>query len=246
MILLLKIMHQEINNLIVQAEKNNNLLNQITEVNNLNNISTIVFLSNLLITIILSLIVAFCYTKYGRTLSNRKEFSSNFALLAMITMFIITIVKSSLALSLGLVGALSIVRFRSAIKEPEELIFLFLSIAIGLGLGANQRLITLIATITIIIFIFIRSKIKNTHKNKNMNLIINYQKSKEINFDDLIEIISKTSPRTDILRYSENESDVNSCLIVNLNSFSEMQKLRKNIFKKYPYLSLDFIENSDL
>ena len=54
-------------------------------------------------------------------------------------MLIIFVVKSSLALSLGLVGALSIVRFRSAIKEPEELTFLFLNIALGIGFGANAR-----------------------------------------------------------------------------------------------------------
>mgnify|MGYP007000428410 len=54
------------------------------------------------------------------------------------------------------------------------------------------------------------------------------------------------SPRTEILRYTENESDINSSLIVNLESFSDMQKLRKVIFKKYPFLTLDFIENSDL
>ena len=58
------------------------------------------------------------------------------------TVVVISIVKSSLALSLGLVGALSIVRFRSAIKEPEELAYLFLSIGIGLGLGAGQRVVT--------------------------------------------------------------------------------------------------------
>ena len=63
----------------------------------------------------------------------------------MTTMFIITIIKSSLVLSLGLIGALSIIRFRTAIKEPEELTYLFLAIAIGLGLGANQRTIILIA-----------------------------------------------------------------------------------------------------
>ena len=65
------------------------------------------------------------------------------ALLAVTTMFIITVVKSSLALSLGLVGALSIVRFRAAIKEPEELTYLFFAISIGLGLGADQRVVTL-------------------------------------------------------------------------------------------------------
>ena len=54
-------------------------------------------------------------------------FGYNFLLITVTTMFIITIVKSSLALSLGLVGALPVVRFRSAIKEPEELAYLFLS-----------------------------------------------------------------------------------------------------------------------
>ena len=51
--------------------------------------------------------------------------------LAIITTLVITVIKFSLALSLGLVGALSIVRFRAAIKEPEELVFLFLIISIG-------------------------------------------------------------------------------------------------------------------
>jgi hypothetical protein len=62
-------------------------------------------------------------------------------MITMTTMLIITIVKASLALSLGLVGALSIVRFRAAIKEPEELAYLFLAIAIGLDFGAGQRVI---------------------------------------------------------------------------------------------------------
>ena len=54
----------------------------------------------------------------------------------------IVIVKSSIALSLGLVGALSIVRFRTPIKEPEDLTYLFLSIALGVGYGSFQILIT--------------------------------------------------------------------------------------------------------
>lgn len=61
-----------------------------------------------------------------------------FPLLTLVTIAVISIVKSSLALSLGLVGALSIVRFRAAIKDPEELVYLFLCIGVGLGLGASQ------------------------------------------------------------------------------------------------------------
>ena len=83
--------------------------------------------------------------------------------ISLTTMLIITIIKSSLALSLGLVGALSIIRFRTAIKEPEELMFLFISIALGLGFGANQTFITFIGYVLIIIAIVLLS---NTSENK--------------------------------------------------------------------------------
>ena len=102
------------------------------------------FCLNLFMAGLLAVALKYVYVRYGKGLSNRKKFGENFTLITMATMMIITIVKSSLALSLGLVGALSIVRFRSAIKDPEELAYLFISIAIGLGMGAGQRLITVL------------------------------------------------------------------------------------------------------
>ena len=111
------------------------------------------FLVSLILAAIFSYFLGKVYIRYGTAISNRKSFAGNFVLLATTTTLIITIVKSSLALSLGLVGALSIVRFRSAIKEPEELAYLFLCIAIGLGYGANQILITSAAVPLIVLFI---------------------------------------------------------------------------------------------
>ena len=102
-----------------------------------------------MLTAVLAHILGLLYKQYGNSLSNRGSFGKNFVMLAVTIMLIITIVKSSLALSLGLVGALSIVRFRTAIKEPEELTFLFLNIAIGLGFGADQKLATIIGFIFI-------------------------------------------------------------------------------------------------
>ena len=101
----------------------------------------------------LLIIVAWYYVRYGTSLSNRSQFAPILPLLTLITLLVITIVKSSLALSLGLVGALSIVRFRTAIKDPEELIFLFLAIAIGLGLGADQRVPTVAALAVIMLYL---------------------------------------------------------------------------------------------
>ena len=112
---------------------------------------------NLLLSILLSTVLAWFYTRYGRSLSNRTRFAQTLPVLALTTVLVISIVKSSLALSLGLVGALSIVRFRTAIKEPEELIYLFIAISIGLGLGADQRLPTLLAVLFILGFLFART-----------------------------------------------------------------------------------------
>ena len=112
---------------------------------------------NLLLSIILSSILAWFYTQYGRSLSNRAKFANSLPVLALTTVLIISVVKSSLALSLGLVGALSVVRFRTAIKEPEELVYLFIAISIGLGLGADQRLPTIVAIAVILGYLFIRT-----------------------------------------------------------------------------------------
>lgn len=86
----------------------------------------------------LGLFVGFLYRTCSTSVSGKNSFSRLFPLLVLVTTAMIYVVKSSLALSLGLVGALSIVRFRAAIKEPEELIYLFMCIAIGVGIGAGQ------------------------------------------------------------------------------------------------------------
>jgi len=76
-------------------------------------------------------------------------------------------------LSLGLVGALSIVRFRTAIKDPEELLYLFLAIAIGLGLGADQRIPTLVA-VGIIMLLLIATRLF-APRSQRRNLYLNIQ-----------------------------------------------------------------------
>ncbi len=123
------------------------------------------FFIALLLSLILAYLVKLTYMKVGRALNDKDYFSDTFIPLAIITTLVITVIKFSLALSLGLVGALSIVRFRAAIKEPEELVYLFFVIAIGLANGANQFLLSILATIIIIVFLSIR----NIYQNKNKN-----------------------------------------------------------------------------
>ena len=107
------------------------------------------FILALALSAILSYVIKLTYLSSSKTLSNKKYFSDNFIALTMVTCLIITIIKFSIALSLGLVGALSIVRFRAAIKDPEELVYLFFCISIGLACGANQFIISIISTVII-------------------------------------------------------------------------------------------------
>ena len=101
-------------------------------------ISPIRIALDLVLVFILSRITVWHYEKYclANSFSNTKH---SFSIVAMSTVLIISVVKSSLALSLGLVGALSIVRFRTPIKDPEELGYLFFLIGSGLAAGAEQE-----------------------------------------------------------------------------------------------------------
>ena len=201
---------------------------------------------SIIISTILSILIGFVYVKYGKSISNKKDFSYNFPLLSMTTLFIISVVKSSLALSLGLVGALSIVRFRSAIKEPEELIYLFICIAIGLGLGANQIVSTIIITIFIILFIVIRDKFSRVNKSKNFSLLITYPRSDKQDFDKIIDAIKFNTGKLDLQRYSEDQLNVESSILLNIDSYSEMRNLQEKLSNDFPNLIFDFIDNSNI
>ena len=195
---------------------------------------------NFFIAILLSLILAYLvkltYIKVGRALNDKDYFSDTFIPLAIITTLVITVIKFSLALSLGLVGALSIVRFRAAIKEPEELVYLFFIISIGLANGANQFLLSIIATIIILIFLLTRSIYKNKNSNSGnfisdsniLNVAI-LQNDKK-NIDD---IINKLKPNFKYLKLkSANIEKATSNYIFWYESNSEnFEDLLKNISK---------------
>ena len=145
------------------------------------------------------------------------------------TTIVITIVKSSLALSLGLVGALSIVRFRAAIKEPEELVYLFLVIAIGLGCGAGQIYITVIGTLFALVSIYIFKKFytKNNLKNfDKLNLAIISEKNlSEAEINNLIDNISGSTNRLELVSLSKSKLNTTINLEIEIDDFKKLNKL---------------------
>lgn len=107
------------------------------------------------ITLILSLYIFIVYRLVSRKSFYNKSFNISLAALAMITAAVIITIQSSIVVSLGMVGALSIVRFRTAVKDPLDLVFLFWSIAIGIICGVGLYLVAGIVSIGVTILIFV-------------------------------------------------------------------------------------------
>ena len=106
---------------------------------------------NLIICILSVYTLVWTYNKYSTTNSNREYFSKDFPLYSLAIFTIIMVIQSSLALSLGLVGALSIIRFRTAIKEPEQLIYLLMATGSAIGTAAGQYRLVVIATVIFVL-----------------------------------------------------------------------------------------------
>lgn len=106
------------------------------------------------ITVILALYLFAVYYLSTRKTFYNKTFNVSLAAIAVITASIILAMQSNLAISLGMVGALSIVRFRTAVKDPKDLVFLFWSISIGIICGAGIYEIAVISSLIITIGLF--------------------------------------------------------------------------------------------
>ena len=213
-------------------------------------LSVALLLLNLAIGVLLSLVIRWHFNRFGSTLSNREEFAQVFPFVSLTTILIITVVKSSLALSLGLVGALSIVRFRTPIKEPEELAYLFISIAVGLGLGANQTIATVIASVFILAVMALLKIRRTGNENKNLFLSIDLQRKDQdppIDFLDKINnIIAKHVAVFDVRRFDVRSHSVEATYFLDIGSATELNALTNDLRREFPSAGVTFIDQNRL
>ncbi len=195
----------------------------------------------LALAVCLSYVLKKLYIKYGKAISNRRSFSGNFLLLTLVITFIIMIIKSSLALSLGLVGALSIVRFRTAIKEPEELMFLFISIGMGLGLGAGQIRTTLMFSLFVFGIIYFRHYFTKKDKDFSFMLSIKSKVNNRVNLDSITDIVNKFSESSRIQRFDIQNHFIEVIYNLNIVDFKMLNKLKDSLSKFYPGMEISYL-----
>ena len=200
-------------------------------------------LANMVLAAVFSYVLSLVYNRYGSAISNRKMFSRNFVLLIMTTTLVITIIKSSLALSLGLVGALSIVRFRAAIKEPEELAYLFLAIALGLGLGADQRLITTIAFAVIVIIVIFRKRFfLKPRESQNLHIAVSSHNPEKIGLSQIVEILNENCSTVNLKRFDESGEALEASFLVSFSDYSRLEKTKEALNKLSETAKITFLD----
>lgn len=125
------------------------------------NLTTEGFFLSLIAALLCGIIIYFVYRYFFKGVIYNNNFNILLVMTSLVTCFIVIVISSNVVLSLGMVGALSIVRFRTAIKNPLDVGFLFWTVAVGITCGAGLYLISLIATIIISLVYILLTKVHN-------------------------------------------------------------------------------------
>lgn len=193
---------------------------------------------NLLLGMLLSAIIAWHYSKRAKKKVLRRDLALVLPAIALTTLLVITIVKSSLALSLGLVGALSIVRFRTPIKEPEELAYIFLAIAVGLSLGADQREASALGVVVILAIISItdvlRSKSKPTEGNLLITLDLPFEEPLANELEQATALLREICEDLNLRRIDKRPDCLSLTCIGRFDDLDEIQKFSKAFEEAFP------------
>jgi len=191
----------------------------------------------------LALYIRALYKHFGSSVSNREHFANIFPVLTAITVVIIFVVKSSLALSLGLVGALSIVRFRAAIKTPEELVYLFFCIGVGLALGAEHRLLAVVAVLVASLFIVSRHIL--TKKASRHNLLLTVTGEAERFFgqsgQSVVDVVKELARGLTIQRFDIEDGQVQFRANVELEGPEDTAALMSKLQSKLPNFRVSYV-----
>lgn len=160
------------------------------------------FLMSMIASFLCGMIVYFVYRNFYKGVIYSNNFNILLVMTSMITCFIVIVISANVVLSLGMVGALSIVRFRTAVKDPLDVGFLFWTVAVGITCGAGLYIISLFATVGIALVYILLIRIRG--KKRVYLLIIKYRNEGMEEVNRIIKPLKKVlKNRTTINGYTE-------------------------------------------
>ena len=191
--------------------------------------------------IAMSFVLRTFYVQRSFSLTGKTHIASILPILSAIVFIVIVVVKSSLALSLGLVGALSIVRFRTPIKEPEELVYLFMAIAIGLGYGAGHLLITTILVTLTLVIIYLWLSNRQVGDSNEYNLTISW-KNQDVAFEKIQGGIEEFADSLKLVRLDQGKGTNVAVMVFTPKADMNFDRLTGNIRSLDPEAAVTFFE----
>jgi uncharacterized membrane protein YhiD involved in acid resistance len=185
-----------------------------------------VTVSNIIIilisSLILSLLINYTYRKAFFGVLYQRSFAITLVIITIVTSVITVVISGNLALSLGMVGALSIIRYRTAVKDPIDIAFLFWSVAVGIANGVFAFQVSFISSIFISLLLIFFSKFPK--KSGSKLFFINLEKN---SFDEVIKNIEKKSLNYKIVSNILNAK--NQEIILDFSNIKDENNLLKNI-----------------
>ena len=177
------------------------------------------FIIGFTITVILSLLLRLIYIKFSNSVSNKTIIANIFPLFGVSIFLIVITIKSSIVLSLGLVGALSIIRFRTAIKEAEQIVYFLILTGIAIATAAGSYLFPVI----IIFFVYIYNYYRSLNTSEvilsiNDQLVISVEKISNNNIDNLLKILTKNGVNAEVQSINKQENSV--IIVLKLSDFN--------------------------
>ncbi len=171
----------------------------------------------------IAIYVSYWFTHTGTAYS--KKFNVSLVTLTILTATVMTVIGNNIALSLGMVGALSIVRFRTAIKDSRDTTYIFWTIIVGICCGVGDYIVAGVGTFTVFIVLLITGRVRNENR---ILLIVKGSRNNEMNIEsavfeyfdkkallrvknsthDTIEFIFEMSRKTYNLSYKRSKSIV--------------------------------------
>jgi hypothetical protein len=221
------------------------MLEFLGDLNNGAVLSLRVMLANLAAAAALSVLLKWHFIRFGSVIGNRREFARNLPLIVLTTTMIIGIVHSSVALSLGLVGAVSIVRFRTPVKEPEELGYLFLSIAIGFGLGAEQVLLTAVSAAMILAVIAFVKFSWRANETRVMFLSVGGAGG-TVDLTSLTAVVAPFARRKDLRRVDVDGASFEAIYSVEMTAMSQAAALLTAVNAAFPGVRVTLIDQNQM
>lgn len=142
------------------------MLNELQTIN-LFPVTIFEIMTNVIVALSCGLFIAFIYKKSYRGAGYSAAFTNSMIFLTMITSIVIMVIGNNLARAFGLVGAMSIIRFRTAVKDTQDIVFIFFGLAIGMASGVGYHKMAIFGSLFVGVIIFLLTKSNFTSTKPN-------------------------------------------------------------------------------